>query len=180
VAGPLVVLALGITVSGALDLSSHGVAIVGSVPSGLPSVGIANLDSQHISALIAGFGLGSEGPALRAESPANATASDLAELLGVTPEAVRQKGAAAPPRTGQINGATIYYRPDVEDATRPFGTLRFSSVRMQSVRGGVSSAEAVYFQASTSTYQLVAAYGLTLSRYVPGPSCTSYAIRVSA
>ena len=41
------------------------------------------------------------------------TAQDLAARRGVTPEAVRQKNGA-PPRTGQINRASIWYRPDVE------------------------------------------------------------------
>ena len=40
VPGGLVALLLGIAVSSALDLASHGVAVVGTVPSGLPSVGI--------------------------------------------------------------------------------------------------------------------------------------------
>ena len=38
--GGLIALVLGIAVGEAFDLSHHGVAIVGSVPSGLPSVGI--------------------------------------------------------------------------------------------------------------------------------------------
>ena len=36
VPGGLLVLVLGIAVSSALDLSSHGVDVVGAVPSGLP------------------------------------------------------------------------------------------------------------------------------------------------
>jgi SulP family sulfate permease len=54
--GGLLTLALGIAISGALSLSTHGVAIVGSVPSGLPSVGIPSVDSEHIPALLAAAG----------------------------------------------------------------------------------------------------------------------------
>jgi high affinity sulfate transporter 1 len=54
VPGGLVALVLGILVSAAFDLSTHGVAIVGSVPSGLPSVGIPDIASGNIPTLIAG------------------------------------------------------------------------------------------------------------------------------
>jgi high affinity sulfate transporter 1 len=54
VPGGLLVLVLGIAVSTALDLSSHGVAIVGKLPSGLPSVGIPHPPADHIAPLIAG------------------------------------------------------------------------------------------------------------------------------
>lgn len=43
------------------------------------------------------------------------TAEQVADLLGVTPAALRQKNGASPPRIGQINGASIYYLPDIED-----------------------------------------------------------------
>jgi len=52
--GGLVALVLGIAVSAALDLSSHGVEIVGKVPSGLPSVGIPHPPAGDIAPLIAG------------------------------------------------------------------------------------------------------------------------------
>jgi high affinity sulfate transporter 1 len=54
VPGGLLALVLGIAVSAAFDLSSHGVAIVGKVPSGLPSVGIPHPPAAHIAPLIAG------------------------------------------------------------------------------------------------------------------------------
>jgi sulfate permease, SulP family len=54
VPGGLLVLVLGIAVSSALDLSSHGVAIVGKLPSGLPSVGIPHPPAAHIAPLLAG------------------------------------------------------------------------------------------------------------------------------
>ena len=56
VPGGLVALVLGIVVSGVLDLSSHGVAIVGKVPSGLPSVGVPSVPSENIPTLIAAAG----------------------------------------------------------------------------------------------------------------------------
>jgi len=53
VPGGLIVLVLGIVISGALDLSQHGVAIVGDVPSGLPSLGIPDIQSGDVVTLIA-------------------------------------------------------------------------------------------------------------------------------
>ena len=52
--GGLLVLVLGIAVGGAFDLSSHGVAIVGHLPSGLPSVSIPQPPAGDIGALMAG------------------------------------------------------------------------------------------------------------------------------
>jgi sulfate permease, SulP family len=52
--GGLVVLVLGIAVSAALSLSSHGVAVVGHVPGGLPSVSIPHAPAGDIAALLAG------------------------------------------------------------------------------------------------------------------------------
>jgi sulfate permease, SulP family len=46
--GGLLALVLGIAVSAALDLSSHGVAIVGTVPSGLPSVSAPNISAGDV------------------------------------------------------------------------------------------------------------------------------------
>ena len=54
--GGLLALVLGIAVSGALDLSQHGVAVVGHVPGGLPSVSIPHVPSAHIPALMAAAG----------------------------------------------------------------------------------------------------------------------------
>jgi SulP family sulfate permease len=51
--GGLLVLLLGIGVSGALALSEHGVAIVGEVPSGLPSVAVPDIASEDVATLIA-------------------------------------------------------------------------------------------------------------------------------
>jgi high affinity sulfate transporter 1 len=51
--GGLLALVLGIAISGALQLSEHGVAIVGTVPSGLPSVGIPDIESEDIATLMA-------------------------------------------------------------------------------------------------------------------------------
>jgi SulP family sulfate permease len=51
--GGLVALVLGIAISGLLHLSQHGVAIVGHVPRGLPSVSIPDVPSAHIPALMA-------------------------------------------------------------------------------------------------------------------------------
>jgi high affinity sulfate transporter 1 len=53
VPGGLVALVLGIVVSSAFHLSSHGVAVVGKVPSGLPSVGVPSIPSENIPTLIA-------------------------------------------------------------------------------------------------------------------------------
>ena len=50
--GGLIALVLGIVVSGALDLSQHGVDIVGDVPSGLPSLGIPDIQGGDVGALI--------------------------------------------------------------------------------------------------------------------------------
>ena len=44
---------LGIVISGALDLSQHGVAIVGGVPKGLPSLGIPDIQRGDAVTLIA-------------------------------------------------------------------------------------------------------------------------------
>ena len=44
---------LGIAVSAAFDLSAHGVAIVGTVPSGLPSVSVPNIAASDIAPLMA-------------------------------------------------------------------------------------------------------------------------------
>lgn len=51
--GGLLALVLGIAVSGAFALSEHGVAIVGTVPSGLPSAGIPDIKSGDIATLMA-------------------------------------------------------------------------------------------------------------------------------
>jgi high affinity sulfate transporter 1 len=51
--GGVLVLVAGIAVSKALDLSAHGVAIVGSVPAGLPSVGIPTVDTGDLKELLA-------------------------------------------------------------------------------------------------------------------------------
>ena len=46
--GGLLALALGIVVSASLDLSQHGVAVVGKVASGLPAVQIPDLSSSDV------------------------------------------------------------------------------------------------------------------------------------
>jgi SulP family sulfate permease len=51
--GGLIALVLGIAVSSAFDLAKHGVAVVGSVPSGLPSIAIPDLASGDVLALSA-------------------------------------------------------------------------------------------------------------------------------
>jgi high affinity sulfate transporter 1 len=51
VPGGLVALVLGIVVSAALSLSSHGVAVVGTVPSGLPSLGLPHIAGSDVLAL---------------------------------------------------------------------------------------------------------------------------------
>jgi high affinity sulfate transporter 1 len=56
VPGGLVVLVLGIGISAALDLSSHGVDVVGTLPKGLPSLGIPHPPAGEIAPLIAGAG----------------------------------------------------------------------------------------------------------------------------
>jgi high affinity sulfate transporter 1 len=52
----LIVLVLGILVGGGLDVASHGVAIVGKVPSGLPPVGIPDVSAGDIAPLMAAAG----------------------------------------------------------------------------------------------------------------------------
>jgi sulfate permease, SulP family len=54
--GGLIALVLGIVLSAALSLSDHGVAIVGTVPSGLPSVGVPSISSSDALALLAAAG----------------------------------------------------------------------------------------------------------------------------
>jgi SulP family sulfate permease len=51
--GGLLALVLGIVISGALDLAQHGVAIVGTVPSGLPSVSVPDIKPEDIATLMA-------------------------------------------------------------------------------------------------------------------------------
>jgi high affinity sulfate transporter 1 len=51
--GGLIALVLGIVVSGALGLSDHGVQIVGDVPSGLPSLGIPDVEGADVAQLMA-------------------------------------------------------------------------------------------------------------------------------
>jgi sulfate permease, SulP family len=51
--GGLLVLVLGIVISAGFDLSAHGVAIVGTVPSGLPSVGVPDIKPDDIATLMA-------------------------------------------------------------------------------------------------------------------------------
>jgi sulfate permease, SulP family len=53
VPGGLLALVLGIAISAALDLSSHGVAIVGTVPSGLPSVSVPHIAASDVAPLMA-------------------------------------------------------------------------------------------------------------------------------
>jgi sulfate permease, SulP family len=53
VPGGLVALVLGIGLSAALDLSQHGVEIVGTVPSGLPSVSVPSIGSGDVIPLLA-------------------------------------------------------------------------------------------------------------------------------
>lgn len=50
--GGLVVLVLGIGVSAVLDLSSHGVSIIGDIPTGLPSVTIPEITRRDLWVLI--------------------------------------------------------------------------------------------------------------------------------
>lgn len=56
VPGGLVALVLGIAVSDILGLSAHGVAVVGVVPSGLPTPGVPDIDGGDVGALIAAAG----------------------------------------------------------------------------------------------------------------------------
>jgi sulfate permease, SulP family len=56
VPGGLVALVLGIVVSAAFDLSSHGVDIVGKVPTGLPSFGLPDVPSGNLPTLIVAAG----------------------------------------------------------------------------------------------------------------------------
>jgi MFS superfamily sulfate permease-like transporter len=51
--GGLIALVVGIAVSAAFDLVNHGVAVVGEVPSGLPSVAIPHLARDDVFALMA-------------------------------------------------------------------------------------------------------------------------------
>ena len=51
--GGLIALVLGIALSWALSLSEHGVAVVGEVPSGLPSVGVPDVAAWDAFALMA-------------------------------------------------------------------------------------------------------------------------------
>jgi high affinity sulfate transporter 1 len=56
--GGLLVLVLGIAVSAGFDLASHGVDVVGKVPSGLPSVGLPRPPRADLVPLVAGaFGM---------------------------------------------------------------------------------------------------------------------------
>lgn len=50
--GGLLALVLGIVVSAALSLSSHGVAVVGKVPSGLPTPGVPDIAGSDVLALV--------------------------------------------------------------------------------------------------------------------------------
>ena len=52
VPGGLVVLALGISVSSIFDLSTHGVATVGKIPTGLPSITVPHLELSELWVLI--------------------------------------------------------------------------------------------------------------------------------
>jgi high affinity sulfate transporter 1 len=54
--GGLVVLVAGIAISAALGLGGHGVAIVGDVPSGLPSVAVPHPAASDLASLVAGAG----------------------------------------------------------------------------------------------------------------------------
>jgi high affinity sulfate transporter 1 len=56
VPGGLLALALGIAVSEALSLSTHDVAVVGHVPSGLPTPGVSSIDGGDVPALLAAAG----------------------------------------------------------------------------------------------------------------------------
>ena len=50
--GPLIAVIVAISVSWALDLASHGVAVVGNVPRGLPSLGLPALGRHDAAALL--------------------------------------------------------------------------------------------------------------------------------
>src|SRR3954471_18038877 len=52
VPGALILVVAGIALSSALALSSHGVAVVGSVPSGLPSIGLPSAPEGGVADLI--------------------------------------------------------------------------------------------------------------------------------
>ena len=56
VPGGLLALVLGIVVSAALGLSSHGVEVVGEVPSGLPTPGVPSVDGADLVPLLAAAG----------------------------------------------------------------------------------------------------------------------------
>ncbi len=50
--GPLIAVAIAISVSRAFDLAAHGVAVVGPVPRGLPTLGLPALDRADTTALL--------------------------------------------------------------------------------------------------------------------------------
>ena len=50
--GPLIAVIVAISVSWAVDLASHGVAVVGNVPRGLPSLGLPALGRHDAAALL--------------------------------------------------------------------------------------------------------------------------------
>ena len=52
--GPLVAVALGVLVSRALDLESHGVAVVGEISSSLPDLGLPGVGWSEVNRLLAG------------------------------------------------------------------------------------------------------------------------------
>jgi sulfate permease, SulP family len=52
VPGALIVLVAGIALSSALSLSSHGVSVVGDIPSGLPSIGLPSVPDTGIFTLV--------------------------------------------------------------------------------------------------------------------------------
>jgi high affinity sulfate transporter 1 len=52
VPGGLVVLALGIALSALLDLSNHGVAIIGDIPTGLPSISVPDVHMDDLWVLL--------------------------------------------------------------------------------------------------------------------------------
>ena len=56
VPGGLLALVLGIAVSGALSLSSHGVAVVGHVPGGLPTPSVPSINGADVVPLLAAAG----------------------------------------------------------------------------------------------------------------------------
>jgi sulfate permease, SulP family len=50
--GALILVVVGILASWALDLASHGVAITGRVPSGLPSLTVPDVSGSHVATLV--------------------------------------------------------------------------------------------------------------------------------